>query len=99
MKITPEDFEKLRAAIQPLDDFTTRESYRQRTFPNADKAKDVNKRYRWDLLWLSKLKIGDGVGIKGDIDLYAYLDVTHIDTALRRIVGDIVVADRYRKLP
>jgi hypothetical protein len=46
----------------------------------------VNKRYRWDLLYASRIKIGDGIGSRGDIDLYAYMDDSHIDTALRSIV-------------
>ena len=40
--------------------------------------KDVGclpKRARWDLLWFSGLKIGDGMGMPG-LPLYAYLDDT-----------------------
>jgi hypothetical protein len=90
MKITPDHLDILRAALAPLDTPALRELYINRTFSNADKVKDVNKRYRWDLLYMSKLKIGDGVGIKGDLDLYAYMDDTHIDTALRAIIPDVV---------
>ena len=43
------------------------------------------ERLRWDLLWGSKIKIGDGVGIKGDLNLYEYMNDNHIDTALRKI--------------
>lgn len=86
MKITKEDFEKLRAAISPLDTPQERERYLLGKIPRADSVKDLDKRYRWDLLYRSGLKIGDGVGVNGDINLYAYLNDEHIDTALRSIV-------------
>ena len=35
---------------------------------------------------MSMLKIGDGVGVKGDVDIYAYANDDHLDTALRHIV-------------
>jgi hypothetical protein len=76
VKITPEDYEFLRSRIAPLDTMDRRMTY----------AGLSAKRYRWDLLWASKIKVGDGVGTHGDINLYAYLDDTHIDTALRKIV-------------
>jgi hypothetical protein len=57
-----------------------------------DKLKDAYrlggmsmKRFRWDLFLATKIRIGDGIGMKGDIDLYQYLDDSHIDTALRKI--------------
>lgn len=43
------------------------------------------KRMRWDMLYASKLKIGDGKGMSG-LPLYEYMDDTHIDTALRSIM-------------
>ena len=44
-------------------------------------------RYRWDLLHATELTIGDGIGVMGDINLYAYLNDNHIDTALRKITN------------
>ena len=43
------------------------------------------KRYRWDMLEQSEIIIGDGVKIIGDINIYAYANKSHLDTALRRI--------------
>lgn len=86
MKIKPEDLAVLRAAIEPLDTPDLRRIYRNSQFARTTAVTDLNKRYRWDLLYMSRVKIGDGVGVKGDIDLYAYMDDEHIDTALRNIV-------------
>ncbi len=89
MKIKPEDLAKLRAAVEPLDTPDLRRIYRSGQFARASAVKDIDMRYRWDLLYASKIKIGDGVGIKGDIDLYAYMNGTHIDTALRSFIPAI----------
>lgn len=43
----------------------------------ADKVKDLNKRYRWDLLWLLKLDL---------TEIYKYANDSHIDTVLRKLV-------------
>lgn len=77
LKMSPENVERIRAAITPLDTPERRDTYRRGEFKNADKCKDLNMRYRWDLLYASKL------------DLYALfkeLDDSHIDSALRQIV-------------
>lgn len=86
LKITPSDLERLREAIQDLDTPQLRQAYLRGEFPRSELCKDVDQRYRWDLLHFSRLKVGDGVGIKGDLDLYAYLDDSHIDSALRHLV-------------
>lgn len=89
MKILPNHLNTLKAHLQPLDTEALRNSYRNKQFPNADLVKDLDRRYRWDLLYFSKLKIGDGVGIKGDLDLYAYMNDTHIDTALKSFIPNL----------
>lgn len=89
MKIKPDDFALLQRAIVPLDTHERRKQYLDGNFPRADLVKDLDARYRWDLLHASGLKIGDGVGIQGDLNLYSYLDDTHIDTALRSIVANL----------
>jgi hypothetical protein len=38
---------------------------------------------------MSGLKIGDGKGMSGDIDLYAYMNDDHIDTALRYLAEEL----------
>lgn len=45
-------------------------------------------KFRWFLLAGSRIKIGDGVGINGDINIYSYCNDTHIDTALRHYVDN-----------
>jgi len=86
LKITPPDLLALKNAVTPLDTPERRADYLAGRFSNADRCKDLEMRYRWDLLYASGIKVGDGVGVKGDIDLYAYLDDTHIDSALRHLV-------------
>lgn len=50
-----------------------------------DEAGLSKKRFRWDMLYMSKIKIGDGIGIiNGDI-IDPNLNDDHIDTALRKI--------------
>ena len=86
MKITNYDYQRLQAAITPLDTPERRAKYIAGEFKNAGKVTDLEKRYRWDLLWASKLTIAGGTTIHGDLNLYAYMDDEHIDTALRKIV-------------
>ena len=49
-------------------------------------GKDKAKRLRWDLFYASRVRIGDGVGIDGDVNLYAYMNDSHIDTVLKAYV-------------
>lgn len=78
MKVTAEHRELLRSRITPLDTPEVREAYREGRYPRAELTQDVNKRYRWDLLWASKAysEIWDA----------GYNDA-HIDTALRSLVS------------
>lgn len=82
MKIKPEDLECLREWIVPFDTPARRIEYKERKLSSM--------RYRWDLLYLSRIKIGDGIGTKGNVNLYAYLTDGHIDSALKAIVPDLV---------
>ena len=78
MKMLPHHFQTLKAAIEPLDTPQRRQIYKESRYPRAELTKDVNKRYRWDLLHAAKL---------GSLShLYEYLNDTHIDTALRNLV-------------
>lgn len=92
LKITPPDLQALSAAVTPLDTPERRALYRAGQFHNAEHCKDKDKRYRWDLLHASGLKLGDGIGIQGDINLYAYLDDVHIDSALRHLVPPLTAS-------
>ena len=49
-------------------------------------GKDKDMRFRWDLFSFSGIRLGDGKGMSGDIDLYAYMNDLHIDTALKAYV-------------
>lgn len=86
LKMTFPDQWRVREAIIRQDTPDRRADYLAGRFPRADNCKDVEMRYRWDTLRATGLKIGNGVGIKGDIDLYAYLDDENIDAALRSII-------------
>lgn len=86
MKVTSEHVATLRAAIAPLDTDERREFYREGRFRNADKVQDVNRRYRWDLMWVaSSGRHQNAVRNVLWYDEPEYNDA-HIDTALRAIV-------------
>lgn len=86
LKIKPADLETLKSFLAPVDTAELRQKYLAGDFPRADVCKDIDKRYRWDLLYRSRIKIGDGVGIQGDVNLYSYMDDNHIDSALRSFI-------------
>lgn len=88
MKIKPEDLTKLKAAVKPYDTAELRTYYL-----DNPRGNDRNMRFRWDLLRLSGLKIGDGKGMSG-LPLYAYMNDDHIDTALRSFIPDLVGAKK-----
>ena len=87
MKIKPEHYEVLKAAINKLD--------RTAIFNHAEslksdaRVKDLSKRLRWDCFWATGLKLGDGVGVHGELPLYEYMHDSHIDTALKQIMKDL----------
>ncbi|MBV1882154.1 MAG: hypothetical protein KUG82_10995 [Pseudomonadales bacterium] len=79
MKITPEDYAILEIAVKRTI---------ARTGLSLDNYVSLGltaKRYRWDMLKQTNITIGDGINIIGDVDIYAYANDTHIDTALRKI--------------
>lgn len=83
MKLTLDQVEAMRERICPLDTAETRQAYREGRFPRADRVRDLDKRYRWDLYHAGRVSEvldmwggGDGEGLTD----------AHIDTALRRIV-------------
>ena len=81
MRVTPEHFDALKAAISERDTPAMRQRYIDGTFPRADLVHDLDKRYRWDLLWLVCPRLPDGI-------IGNYND-DHIDTALRKIVAPL----------
>ena len=86
MKVSSAHLAAMREAIHPLDTFERRAIYRAGTFPRADRVTDLDKRYRWDLLWLA-------IPVPGPLWDIPGLTDAHIDTALRTIVPPLA-ADR-----
>lgn len=89
MKITPEHYAFIKAAVQ--NKFTVSLVNDHRTFIEFEWKRDqvkfdsenVEKRLRWDLLWLSVTSAWICANI------YKYADDTHIDTALKKIVKEL----------
>ena len=79
MKITPEDYAILERAVKRTIALTGL------TLDNYTSLGLTAKRYRWDMLEKTQIKIGDGINIDGDVNIYAYANNNHIDTALRKI--------------
>jgi hypothetical protein len=50
-KIDPKQVEQLNNLVAPLDTEERRTWYREGKYPRAAATQDLNKRYRWDLLW------------------------------------------------
>ena len=69
------------AAIEPHDTETNRDRYRRDEFPRANRTKDKNKRYRWDLYWHAHATAGPFYTIG--------LNDAHLDTMLRSIVAPL----------
>jgi len=63
------------------------QEYENGKFPREDKVKDLNLRFRWDLFYFVRPKI-ESSGKK--LNLYDYLNDSHIDTALRKICPRIL---------
>jgi hypothetical protein len=78
MRVSSADLAALRAVVAPLDTAAMRDIYRARDIPRGELVKDINKRYRWDLMWSAR-----GHKVLQGIDDYAD---AHIDTALRAVV-------------
>ncbi|NRA62757.1 MAG: hypothetical protein HRU25_18055 [Psychrobium sp.] len=79
LKITVEDYAILESAIKHTIARTGL------SLDNYISHGLTAKRYRWDMLEQSGITIGDGINIDGDVNIYAYANKIHIDTALRKI--------------
>jgi len=84
MKFPADKLDTLRDWVEELDTEEVREHYRAGNYPRADRTKDVDKRYRWDLWWAA-LGRNDQDYSWRDGWLSDLLD-SHIDTALRAVV-------------
>ena len=86
MRITKQHYNELKQAISLIPASAVKE---HREFIKQEgKAKDIEKRLRWDTLYATRIKIGDGKGMPG-LPLYGYLNDSHIDTALKHIMADL----------
>jgi hypothetical protein len=86
MKFPQDKLDTLRGWVTELDTEAVRDSYRRGEFPRADKCKDVDRRYRWDLLWASLHRNDTDHAWRG---FMSDLADAHIDTALRNIVAPL----------
>ena len=89
MKITQEHYQYMSDAIQGVlikynSNGELIAEYECGLFPRADKTKDLQKRFCFDLLY--------GAGLNSWVcdNLYSYLDDTHIYTALKSICPQVV---------
>jgi hypothetical protein len=80
MKATPQQLSTVREALAPLDTPERRARYRSGDFPNADKVRDLDTRYRWDTYYLA---VDSGALT---YDTLRNLNGAHTETVLRRIV-------------
>lgn len=82
MKITPEHYAELKTRIAAIWTPAKHDAHRQFII-NEGKAKDVEKRLRWDWSYYAKMSpwVCD--------NLYTYMDDTHIDTALKQVMRDL----------
>lgn len=93
MKMKTEHFQYIKSEIEKFigDDLEKLKTiYENGAFNNADKVKDLDKRFRWDMFHFAKL-------LQFQCDtLYDYLNDDHIDTALREIFKDVKLVNRYK---
>jgi hypothetical protein len=78
MKMSKENLQFLQERIEPLDTDKLRTAYREQGLSPV--------RYMFDLFYKSKVRIGDGVGMSGDI-VEPGLNDEHLETALRTILA------------
>lgn len=89
MKMRPELYNRLRAAIEPIDSFALRERYLKGDIPRSETVKDIDVRYRWDLYWMAtSARNPASAKLREDLNAEDY-ESSHIDTALRRIVPSL----------
>jgi hypothetical protein len=79
MKITPEHYEFMRSAMAQVP--ADKVAAHREALKNDPRVRDLNMRLRWDVLHAT-------VPSKWICDnIYPYANDTHIDTALKRIMG------------
>ncbi len=82
MKMKREHYDRIREACSRNAEAIP---IHRKTLAELDKKPaDLDTRLAWDLFW----SVGGGQLIK-ELDLYSYLDDTHITTALKAIVKEL----------
>ena len=80
MKIKPEHYAHLKSEIQKLP---KDQVLRHKEYLKGDiRVKDLGRHWRWDIYWATKPH-------HFGFDFYTYLNDTHIDTALKKIMGEL----------
>jgi len=81
MKINKEHYQHILTVMSHIDLPAARNH--KEALKNDERVKDIEKRFRWDLMYAANLSpwICD--------NLYSYMDDSHIDTALRSIVREL----------
>lgn len=82
MKASDELVEHFAEVLRPHDTDERRTRYINGDFPRSDRVQDLDKRYRWDLLWAADPR-GDDLVQKAYKE---FLNDNHIDTVLRAVV-------------
>jgi hypothetical protein len=83
VRVTPRLRQHLADAVTPLDTPERRAKYLAGDFPRADKVIDLNRRYRWDLLWAASPTAGEVLDV---ICRVTGATDAHLDTVLRNII-------------
>lgn len=83
LKMSTEHQNRVAACIAPLNTDENRAAYREGRFPRAELCKDVDKRFRWDLL-----HAGQHTDRELLTDIYAAgCNDVNIDSVLRGLVA------------
>ncbi len=84
MKIKGSDYQALYNAIKAV---YPKAQTRDQLLEMRPKIKDIDLAYRFNLFFESGFKVGDGIGIIGDIN--GDFNDENINSALKKIVNDI----------
>jgi hypothetical protein len=81
------DYADLKNAIVEMVEQRTYEmiAEHKKSLLNDERVKDINKRFRWDLLWAIPHKIRLEITDR----IYKYANDDHVDTALKHIVYEL----------
>ena len=93
MKMRPEDYLAFKNYIKIYSariDGKSWEEYKTDLLLD-DRVKDLEMRFRWDVFGFAdnSFRLAYQTSIIRFLELYDYLDDTHIDTALRQMIGEL----------